>query len=329
MSKPIRWGILATGGIAGTFVNGLRALPDAEVVAVGSRSRESAEAFGAKFSIPRRHATYEALAADPEVDVVYVASLHPWHKENSILCLNHGKAVLCEKPFTVNAADAEAVIAVARRRKLFLMEAMWTRFLPMTVKVRQWIKDGVIGAPRFFQANFGFDVGEKPDGRHLKHASGGGALLDVGVYTIAYAQMVFGCAPESVSGAALIGPTGVDEQAGALLRFPGGRIAQLSFAVRTNLGQAGTIYGTLGRIRLEPTFWRGSKMVLSVAGKPDEAVDLPPPGNGYTCEAAEVMRCLREGRLESDVMPLAETVSILRTMDALRKPWGLRYPGEG
>lgn len=328
MTKPIRWGILSTGNIAGAFVTGLRALPDAEVVAVGSRTRESAEAFGAKFGIPRRHATYEALAADPDVDVIYVASLHPFHKDNAILCLDHGKAVLCEKPFTVNAADAGQVVAVARRRKLFLMEAMWTRFLPMTVKVRQWLGDGVIGEPRFFQANFGFDVGEKPEGRHLKRASGGGGLLDVGVYTIAYAQMIFGGEPESISGAALIGPTGVDEQAGALLRYPGGRIAQLSFAVRMNLGQAATIYGTLGRIRLEPTFWRGSKMILSVAGKPDEAVDLPPPGNGYTCEAAEVMRCLREGRLESDVMPLDETLRIMRIMDTLREPWGLKYPSE-
>ncbi len=328
MDRPIRWGILSTGSIAGTFVNGLRALPEAQVTAVGSRTREAAEAFGDKFAIPRRHAGYEALAADPEVDVIYVASLHPFHKENALLCLRHGKAVLCEKPFTLNAREAEEVVAEARRRRLFLMEAMWTRFLPMTVRVREWLREGVIGEPRFFQANFGFDVGERPEGRHLKRDSGGGALLDVGIYTISYAHMVFGGAPETLSSAAHLGPTGVDVQAGALLRFPGGGIAQLSFAVRTGLGQAGTIYGTRGRIRIEPTFWKGSRVTLAVAGKPEETFDLTPPGNGYTCEAAEVMRCLREGRLESDVMPLDETLSIMRTLDAVRKPWGLTYPTE-
>jgi predicted dehydrogenase len=327
-TDPIRWGILSTGRIAGVFVEGLRALPDAQVVAVGSRSQDTAEAFGAKYAIPRRHGSYAALAADPEVDIVYVAPLHPWHKETAILCLNAGKAVLCEKPFTMNAREAREVVRVARRRKRFLMEAMWTRFMPLTIKLRRMLADGVIGDVRMLQANFGFDVGDKPEARHWKHSLGGGALLDLGVYAVSYAHMIFGGPPESVSGAAHLGATGVDDQESITLKFPGGRIASLCCAVRTSLGQHATIYGTAGRIRIEPAFLRPAKFTLSLPGKPDEVVEAPYPGNGYTCEAAAIHGYLREGKIEGDLMPLDETIEIMKTLDRIRKPWGLKYPTE-
>ena len=176
MTDPIRWGILGTGAIANQFATGLAEVPDARLVAVGSRSRETAEVFAERYRIARRHTSYGALASDPEVDVVYVSTPHPFHRENSLLLLQHGKAVLCEKPFTVNAEQARAVIAEARHRKLFLMEAMWTRFIPTVVKARDLIAQGAIGEVRMVQADFGFRAPMDPQSRLFNKALGGGAL---------------------------------------------------------------------------------------------------------------------------------------------------------
>src|SRR5690242_8331636 len=177
MSAKIRWGILGTGAIAKQFAKGLAVLKDAELTAVGSRSSASADAFGNEFNVKRRHASYAALAADPNVDVIYVATPHPMHCANTLLCLEAGKHVLCEKPFTVNAFEAREIVAKARSKKLFLMEAMWTRFIPVIVRTRQWIKDGAIGKPRMVMADFGFRADSADSGRLLDPALAGGGLL--------------------------------------------------------------------------------------------------------------------------------------------------------
>lgn len=322
-----RWGILGTGAIAAKFAEGLTYLPEARLVAVGSRTRASADAFGARWGVSRRHASYEALAADPEVDAVYVATPHPFHAENSLLCLEAGKAVLCEKPFTVNARQAEAVVARARERRLFLMEAMWTRFLPVFVKLRGLLKEGALGEVRMLQSDFGFRSELNPKGRLFNPQLGGGALLDVGVYTVSLASMVLGTPPR-IAAHAHLGATGVDEQAALVLGYPGGALALLSAATRTTTPQAATIMGTEGWLRVHAPWWRASRMTL-VRGGREETVDAPFEGNGYQFEAAEVGRCLREGRGESDVMPLGETLEIMRTMDEVRYAWGLAYPAEG
>lgn len=327
MTAPIRWGILGTGSIAKQFARGLQALDDARLVAVGSRAAATAEAFGTEFDVPRLHASYEALAADPEVDAIYVATPHPLHRENAILCLEAGKAVLCEKPFTINARQAAEVVAVARRKRVFLMEAMWTRFLPIVAQAREWIASGAVGEPRLVTADFGFRAGVNPESRLFNPRLGGGALLDVGIYTVSFASMVFGPKPTRIESMATLGETGVDEQAAVILGYGNGALAALTTAIRTNTPHEARIIGTDGRILLHPPYWRGTKATLQAGGK-EETVELPLQGNGYNYEAAEVGRCLRAGELESPVMTLDDTVAIVGILDAIRAQWGLKYPME-
>ena len=323
----IRWGILGTGGIAKTFAQGLAVLPDAELVAVGSRSQAAADAFGDAFDVPHRHASYAALAEDPDVDVVYVATPHSLHRDNSILCLQAGKAVLCEKPFAINTVEAEEVIALARKNGRFLMEAMWTRFLPVVERARRLLAEGAVGEVRMISVDFGFRAPLDPHSRLFDPHLGGGALLDVGVYCVSLASMVFG-PPARIASMAHLGQTGVDEQAAVILGYDGGQLAVLTAAIRTNTPQEALLLGTEGQIRIYSPWWRPTTLTLSIQGQEDEVMHFPFEGNGYNYEIAEVMRCLRAGRSESDVLPLDETMAIMRTMDQIRAQWGLRYPME-
>lgn len=327
MATPIRWGILSTGRIARLFAQGLTALDDAKLVAVGSRTVETANAFGDQFGVPHRHASYSDLARDPEVDAIYVATPHPFHKANSIICLEAGKAVLCEKPFTINAHEAEAVIQVARNKRVFLMEAMWTRFIPIVAKAREWVAAGIIGEPRIVSADFGYRANINPQSRIFNPALGGGALLDVGIYTISFASMIFGPNPVHIESLAHLGETGVDEQAAVILGYEGGALALLSTAVCTSTPQEARIIGTEGKILLHPPFWKGTRATLQTSDK-EENLELPLKGNGYNYEAAEVSRCLRAGELESRIIPLNETIAIMKIMDRIRAQWGLKYPME-
>ncbi|MFN8560835.1 MAG: Gfo/Idh/MocA family oxidoreductase [Anaerolineae bacterium] len=227
MTDKIRWGILGTGNIAHQFARGLTVVEDAELVAVGSRQQETADRFGDEFDVLRRHASYEALANDPGVDAIYVSTLHPYHKDNTLLCLNAGKAVLVEKPFAINAREAEQMIAAARSGGRFLMEAMWTRCTPVMVKVRELLAAGAVGEVRMISADFGFRGAMNPEGRWLNLAMGGGALLDVGIYPLSLASMIFG-APSQIASIGHLGETGADEQNAVLLGYDAGQIAILS-----------------------------------------------------------------------------------------------------
>jgi predicted dehydrogenase len=323
----IRWGILGTGLIATKFATGLGVLPDAELAAVGSRSQATADAFGDKFDVPRRHASYQALVEDPEVDVVYVGTPHSLHRDHSILALQAGKAVLCEKPFAINAAEARQVIAVARQEGRFLMEAMWTRFLPAMQRVRQILADGVIGEVQIATADFGFRTPFDPRHRLFNPRLGGGALLDVGVYMVSLASMVFG-PPSRVTGIAHLGKTGVDEQSAAILGYDRGQLFLLHTALRTETPQEAILMGTSGWLRIHSPWWCPDTFTLSIPGQEEEEIQLPYEGNGYNYEITEVMNCLRAGELESAVVPLDESLEIMKTMDQIRAQWGLRYPME-
>jgi predicted dehydrogenase len=328
LSSIIRWGILGPGNIATKFAEGLQSADDAELIAVGSRSADRADAFADRFGAPKRHASYDALVEDPDVDAIYVATPHPYHKQNSIACLEAGKAVLCEKPFTINRAEAEAVVNVARREGVFLMEAMWTRCLPVMQQVREWIADGAIGDVRMVTADFGYRVGQvNPESRIFSPHLGGGGLLDVGIYPISFARMIFGRPSTAIASRAEIGTTGVDEQAAIILDYDGG-MAICACAVRTTTTQRAEVIGTSGRITIHPPFWRGSEATLVSDGE-EETVKRPYKGNGYTHEAEEVGRCLRSGELESPLLPLDETVELMGTLDEIRAQWGLKYPMEG
>jgi predicted dehydrogenase len=328
MTGKLRWGILGTGRIAGEFAEGLKALQDAELVAVGSRTQATADAFADRFKISRRHPTYEALATDPSVDAIYISTPHNLHKENSILCLRQGKAVLCEKPFTVNAREAAELIAVARQEKRFLMEAMWTRCLPAIEQVRAWLAEGVIGEPRMFQASFGFRAPFDPKARLFDLAFGGGALLDVGIYPIAFAFMVFGGPPKDITALAHLGESGADEQSAFLFKYGKGELAVMSSAIRTETNHDAYIHGTAGTIHVHAPFWRAQRVTLSRPDQEDDTRELPYPGNGYTCEAAHVAQCLREEKLESPLVPLDESLQMMKAMDEIRNQWGLRYPAD-
>lgn len=327
MADKIRWGILGTGVIARKFVTGLKVTPGAELAAVGSRAQATTDEFGDTFGVSRRYASYEALAQDPDVDVIYVSTPHPLHVANTLLCLNAGKAVLCEKPFALNAAETEQMITLARQKRLFLMEAMWTRFLPAVVKLRQLIAEGVIGEVRMIMADLGFRAEFDPAHRLFAPELGGGALLDVGIYPVSFASMILG-APVEVTSLAHLGATGVDEQSAILLRYQAGQLAVIAAAVRTDIPSEAIIMGTTGRIRVHAPIYCPVRLTLSRPEQGDEIIDAPLEGNGYNYQALEVMNCLRAGKLESQIMPLDETLAIMKTMDKIRAPWGLKYPAE-
>ena len=326
IKRTINWGILGPGVIARKFAEGLKAVPDARITAVGSRDIDRAQAFAVEFQVPNAYGSYQALASDPEVDVVYIATPHSRHKEHTLLCTEACKHVLCEKPFAINAAEAGEMVASARVKGVFLMEAMWSRYLPTLVKTRELLGDGMIGQVRMLQADFGFRTMLDPEGRLFNPTLGGGALLDVGIYTLSLAHMVLG-APTQIQALAHKGETGVDEQTGILLGYDHGQLALLSTAIRTNTPHEAFILGTPGWIEIHPPWWASETLTVQVDGE-TEIIPCPMVGNGYNYEAVEVGDCIRNGRLESDVMPLDETLAILHVMDEVRAQIGLRYPME-
>jgi dihydrodiol dehydrogenase / D-xylose 1-dehydrogenase (NADP) len=327
MAKKIRWGILGAGNIARKFATGLKVVTGSELLTVSSRSIGRACGFAKEYGIPKTYGSYEEMIKDPEVDVVYIATPHTFHKPHTLLCLNHGKAVLCEKPFAVNVKEAKEMVECAERNKAFLMEAMWTRYLPIMYKVREWVSSEAIGEVRLMTADFGFRTSINAEGRLFDLELGGGALLDVGVYVVNLASMIFGGTPNRITGMAHIGETGVDEQSAMILGYKNGELAVLHTAIRTNTHHEARIIGTKGSIVI-PNFWRASSATLQVDGKEKEIIEIPFDGNGYCYEAREVEHCLREGKLQSDLMTWDESISVLKTMDELRKQWGLKYPSD-
>ncbi len=326
MTEPIRWGILGPGKIAHKFARSVQPLEDAKLAAVGSRSQERADAFGEAFDIPNRHGSYEALVGDPAVDIVYVAVPHSRHRDATLLALEAGKAVLCEKPLAINAAQAREMITCAREQKRFLMEGMWTRFFPTMIRLRQLVADGTIGEPRMVTADFGFRAGVDPESRLFNPALGGGALLDVGIYPVSFAFMVLGN-PTRVASLATLGETGVDEQAGILFGYEGGELAVLHTAIRTQTAIEATVLGTEGRIRVHHPMFKPSAITVSRKGQ-DEQEERPYEPEGFQFEAQEAASCLRTDKRESEIMPLDESLAIMETLDELRGQWGLKYPME-
>jgi dihydrodiol dehydrogenase / D-xylose 1-dehydrogenase (NADP) len=325
--RTIRWGILGAGVIAGKFSIGLASLDYAEIAAVASRSLGKAHIFAKKYGVKKAYGNYAELVNDRNIDVIYIAVPHSAHEECSMLALNAGKPVLCEKPFTINAAELEKLVTKARESKLFLMEAMWTRYLPATIKVMEWLKSGVLGDIRMLKADFGFRSNWDPKNRLFNINLGGGALLDAGIYPVSFASMVFGSKPNDIKSVSYIGKTGVDEQFMMLLSYDRGRMASLGGAVRTNMDNDAWIFGSKGRIYI-PRFLSARLATLFIDGRDTEVYESEFAANGYNYEAAEVMRCLRECKLESDTMPLNESLEIMKILDNVRTQWGLKYPFE-
>ncbi|GAA2377636.1 Gfo/Idh/MocA family oxidoreductase [Dactylosporangium salmoneum] len=323
MSDRIRWGILSTGAIAATFAEDLRLLPDAELAAVGSRTAESAERFAAAHGAARAHGSWQALVEDPEVDAIYVATPHSAHYEAALLALRAGKATLCEKPFTLAVSESEALVAAAREGGVFLMEAMWMRCIPAIRRMAELVRDGAIGDVVSVHADFGIQ-GPFPETSRLRDRRlGGGALYDVGIYPVTFAHLFLG-APSSVQAWARMSAGGVDENTGMLFGYDGGGVAALTCSLLGDSARRGVVTGTLGRIEVERDFFHPHGFTLW-RGADAEVFDLAYEGRGYQFEAAEVHRCLREGLTESPLVPLAETLDILRVLSSVSGIIGLDY----
>ena len=327
MSRTINWGIIGCGRIAAAFAEGLKSLPDAGLTAAASRTEGKAKTFCKKFFIPGCHETYDAIVNDPDVDVIYVATTHNFHFDHARLALEHGKHVLCEKAFTLNAGQAEILIETARKHNRFLMEAMWTRFLPCTRKLLELLAGGIIGEVRLIKADLCKKFPRDPQDRFFNLNLGGGSLLDLGVYPISFAGFIFGGTPADIHSAAHIGATGVDEQAAYLLFYDGGRHAVLSSSLVAALPPDAYVTGGGGYIHV-PHFTRPTRFHVYRNESQPETIEMPYESSGLNYEAAEVMRCIRAGKLESEVLPLRETLETMKMMDHIRSQWDLKYPDE-
>lgn len=326
-SSPVKLGILGTGNIANAFAEGLTHAANIELVAVASRTQAAAIAFAQKHDVAKKYSTYADLAADPEIELVYLATPHVRHRDDSVMCLQAGKGVLCEKPFSINAKEAKEVIDLARERNVFLMEAMWTRFLPSFVKLREMLVNGVIGDVQLILAGGAFQPDCDPDYYLLRPELGGGVLLDAGVYPVSVASMVLG-APTQIKACGTVGEHNVDDQDAILLQHDGGATAILYISMKASASPDITLLGSRGRIYVHAPMFAPAKIHLQVYGENVQEFELPFEGNGYHYQAIAAAQAIRNGDTESSVMPLEETLTIMQTLDCVRDQVGMLYPME-
>jgi predicted dehydrogenase len=329
MSAPaVRWGILGPGNIARTFATAIREGTRSEVVAVGSRSAERARGFADEFGVPAAHGSYEELVADPDVDVVYVASPHSEHRDHALLALEAGKPVLVEKAFTRNAAEAREVLEKASDKGLLAVEAMWTRFLPHMDVVRQAVESGLLGDVLTVMADHGQPL--YPDGpeRLASPHLAGGSLLDLGVYPLSFASMVLGPF-DSVSATGHLTDEGVDAQVAVTVTRDGERLGLVASSMVTKTPTTAAVMGRSARLEIRGSFYSPQPVrLLTPRGEQLDSYEPDVREHGFRYEAAEVARCLSEGALESPLLPHAETLAVMEAMDEVRRQVGVRYPGE-
>lgn len=327
MTQTINWGILGTGGIAHAFATALMETPGATLAAVGSRSMDSARAFAAQFGSPACYGSYEALAAAPDIDIIYIGTPHPMHAANAMLALHGGKAVLCEKPFTMNLREAREVVALAREKKLFLMEAMWTRFMPALAEVRRIIASGEIGTVQQVHADFGFAATCDPAHRVNRRELGGGALLDLGIYPLSIACALLGPV-SAVQAQAVLSDGAIDLTTGFSMKHDSGAMSICSCSLRARTPCELTVSGSLGHVRMEAMFHLAKSVTVKLADGSARTIATPFLGNGYVHEALEAGRCLRVGLLESPHMLLEDTLAQMALMDTIRAQIGVHYPAD-
>ncbi|MGY1634946.1 Gfo/Idh/MocA family protein [Geodermatophilus sp. SYSU D01186] len=324
MTEEIRWGIVGPGRIAESVMGDFAHVPGARPVAVASRSADRAAAFAQRHGLERAHGSYADVLTDPDVDVLYVATPHPQHSAIALAALDAGKALLVEKAFTATTAGAAEVVDRARERGVFVMEAMWTRFQPAVVRLRELVADGAIGEVRSVQADLGVARDYDPLDRLFALELGGGALLDLGVYVVSFAQMLLG-APDTVHVAGSLFPTGADAEAALLLGYEDGRTATLTTSLRYPTPGQARVFGTTGWIDVLPRFHHPRTIVLHRTGAEPETITRPATGTGYAHELAEVTECLRAGRTESTVMPLADTLAVQAVLGEAADRLGIRH----
>ena len=327
METTTRWGIIGTGKIAKAFAAALRETPGAILAGVASRTQGSADNFAREQGVEKAYGSYEALAGADDIDLVYIATPHTEHAANATLVLNAGKGVLCEKPFTMNRAEAEQVVALARANNLFLMEAMWTRYLPAYQEVQRILASGEIGTPRQVVADFGFAATFGPEHRVFNPELGGGALLDLGIYPLSIAAGLLGPVSE-IRAQAEMGPTGVDVQTGFTLKHEGGGMSVCSCSLLARTPAELTVAGERGHVRMNTRFHCATSVTVTLDDGTSRTIDTPYLGNGYVHEAIEAQRCWQAGLLESPVMTQRETLALMGVMDEIRRQIGLRYEAD-
>jgi predicted dehydrogenase len=326
MIKQYKWAILAPGRMAAKFANGLKLLGNAELYAVGSRDIKRAERFAHEHGFRKFYGTYEELAADPEVDVVYIASPHSHHRDQVLLCLKYKKAVICEKAFALNSRDAGEMITGARQQKVFLMEALWPPFQPFYKKAHEILKSDVLGKIVHLHAFFSFNPPYDPADRKFNISLGGGSLLDIGIYPVIDALTFLGV-PDEVKAGALFGETGSEESISAILKYNKGAMATIYSSFRTNIGIGCDLLCEKGNLTISRGRDMNQRVILGLHGKEKETFVFSPPALGYHWEAEEVMRCLDEGLTESPVVPLSFSIDLMNTLDKIRNESGVIFPG--
>jgi predicted dehydrogenase len=327
----IRWGILGAGNIAKKLAADIALVDNAQLVAIGSRSKEKATQFASAFSIPHIHDSYEDLARNPEVDVIYVATPHSHHHENTLMCLENNKAVLCEKAFAVNYRQAKEMVEKAREKKLFLMEAMWTKFLPHYNKMKSIVDSGQLGNISSVLINFGFKPRTPVPARLFDPALAGGTILDIGVYNDFIAMSVLG-RPDEIEAYMSPASTGIDEQCSIVFRYKNGAMAQLFSSFVAHLPTEADVNGSDGRLRLTHRFYAPESTLEFYPEKMDSKqlvpFNSPQQGWGYQYEVKHVCDCLERGMKESDVMTLDNTLEMMQVLDEIRMKAGIRYDAD-
>lgn len=323
MKKIIRWGIVGPGNIANKFAKAIKNVKGAELTAVASRSKEKSREFADKYNIPNVFVGYEEMAKAEEIDAVYIATPHPFHKPCAEIFLNAKKHVLCEKPVCVNAAQANNLMECANKNGVFLMEAMWTRFLPAINEALKIAKSGEIGDIRGVKADFCYSCPPMDDAKLYSNDMAGGALLDVGIYGLNFAAIFLGNNPESICSISDI-DYGVDCQTNILMKYQNGAIASVSAAINVIKPETGYIYGTRGYITV-PCFY-GAKEVFVNVDNEERHISKPSIGDGFEEEIYEACSCIRAGKTQSDVMPMSESIRVLEQMDYIREQINLKYP---
>lgn len=325
MAETFRWGVIGAGRIAQKFARDMQAVDGSEIYAVASRS--GAQEFVKLFKPRVVYDSYPELAEDPHVDGLYIATTHNFHFENARLCLQAGKPVLCEKPLTVNAQQTEALVQLSQKNQVFLMEALWSRYLPLYQVVRELLNENEIGEVLALQSTFCIRANMDEKKRWLSPQLAGGTLLDLGIYPIAVSQWVLGENPVGVQSQAVLSSTGVDILLSANLQYPSGVISQFTSSFMYKARNDLTIHGSKGNIILKEPFWGATTAVLEVRGQ-QRVFQEPFRSQGFEYQIEEAVRCIREGELESPRMSHADTLANMRLMDTIREQVGVKYPFE-
>lgn len=324
-SKTFNWGVIAPGNIANKFCDDLEFVPNARVHAVASRSLERAQIFADKYGAKNAYGSYEEIINCPDLDAIYIATPHSEHYNNTLMCINAGIPVLCEKAFAVNSRQLKEMVALAREKKVFLQEAIWTRFHPSVAQVSDIIAKGTIGKIIHLSANFGFLAPFDLSNRIYNLSLTGGSLMDIGIYPLFISKLLLGN-PKSIKAVGTLYETGIDLNCSMALNYESGATASLFSTVACETETSCTIYGEKGKIYMHPRFHETKGFTLSVTGEEDEFFPTERLGHGYSYEAEDVQRCLSEGLIENDKLPLQFSLELMAIMDEVRNQIGLIYP---